>query len=248
MAKTFNRQYAMKKVSYCPECGKPISSTVKFCPECGYKLALASVEASVSEKDEDQEYDADDEDQDDDTLSSSDISVEDDYEEYEEEDEEYEDDSEYEDELDEEDIGPDEEDYDTEDDEDYEEDEDEAAKPAKNTAKAVRTPIKRDITKRPPEPLVNQSNKEDRANINTSGESSMNGKTMKGKVPAQDKAINADEPPVDAYDPNYDHYYDDIKPEIDDVIYRIPKENILKGIAAVAFLFVAIVYLIFNLR
>ncbi len=54
-------------------------------------------------------------------------------------------------------------------------------------------------------------------------------------------------PPEDAYDPNHDHYYDDIKPLIDDAIVHIPKENIMKICGGVAILFATITYLIFYL-
>jgi len=64
----------------------------------------------------------------------------------------------------------------------------------------------------------------------------------------EQKAAVKEDRPKNAYNPNYDHYYDDIKPLIDDAIVHVPKENIMKILGGTALLFVIIVYLIFYLQ
>ena len=50
-----------------------------------------------------------------------------------------------------------------------------------------------------------------------------------------------------AYNPNHDHYYDDVLPEILDEVNRIPMEQIFKAVCSVVLLISIIVYLIFFL-
>ncbi len=47
------------------------------------------------------------------------------------------------------------------------------------------------------------------------------------------------------YDPNYDHYYDDVLPEVIAEMERIPKDAILKAIGCIFMIFAAIIFLIY---
>ena len=49
------------------------------------------------------------------------------------------------------------------------------------------------------------------------------------------------------YDPNYDGYYDDVQPLINDAFYKVPKDIILKAVFIVIAVFASIVYLIYNI-
>lgn len=48
------------------------------------------------------------------------------------------------------------------------------------------------------------------------------------------------------YDPNHDGYYDDVLPLINDAIYKIPKDIIIKGIFMLIAVLASIIYLIYN--
>ena len=48
------------------------------------------------------------------------------------------------------------------------------------------------------------------------------------------------------YDPNHDGYYDDVLPLINDAIYKVPKDIIIKGIFMLIAVLASIIYLIYN--
>lgn len=209
----------MKKNLICPKCDTVIEGTPKFCPECGFRLTLSQGDTKLKQPKkpvEEDDYDEDDfEDDSNDTES-----------EYEDEEEiEGSDDSE---EDSENDIDDDDEeieeldddedsDYDSNDDNDDDDDYDED-----------------DEDDYEPEPAMLPKKK---------AKSSPNpGKQKKEKVKPQKKTAA---PVLKDYDPNHDHYYDDVLPEIMDEINKFPTEVLLKIVFGIVALVATILYCVY---
>ena len=89
-------------------------------------------------------------------------------------------------------------------------------------------------------PRTNKINKKNLKNKKSLDES-MGSQTSQRK-PVIDK-MRSDTP----YNPNYDGYYNDVLPVINDAIFKIPKDIIIKVIFVILGIIASIIYLIYNL-
>ena len=67
----------------------------------------------------------------------------------------------------------------------------------------------------------------------------------KPKRPAAEASV--EEVRKSAYDPNHDGYYDDVLTMIDDVVFKIPKDIIIRAIFIIGAVLASIIYMIYNI-